>query len=173
MANIYNTRNLTNVKPADAPQSGSGLDICSISSQSKVIHVSGMLVSATPESCFLDARILNVAYLALLYILTPVLRKIITGLKLGIIFLCLSMFLSSTSLLFVINVFAEKIAGAGQCETYFHIGLILHQLPIKTIGVILYYVERKIRAGQLNCWKVLLESGIITMLFSGVFSYYV
>ena len=28
---IYNTRNLTNIKPANAPQSGSGLDIGSIS----------------------------------------------------------------------------------------------------------------------------------------------
>lgn len=79
------------------------------------------------------------------------------------------MLLSSVSLLLANNVFAEKIAADEQFETYFHTGLILHQLPIMTIGVILYYIVRKIRVGQLNCWKVLLESGIITMLVSGAF----
>ena len=62
LAIIQNTRNLTNIKPANAPQSGSGLDIGSISyewqlSQSKVVSVSGMQVSTAPESRFLDARI--------------------------------------------------------------------------------------------------------------------
>ena len=62
LAIIQNTRNLTNIKPANAPQSGSGLDIGSISyewqlSQSKAVSVSGMQVSTAPESRFLDARI--------------------------------------------------------------------------------------------------------------------
>ena len=62
LASVQNTRNLTKVKPANAPQSGSGLDIGSISyewqpSQSKAVSVSGMQVSIAPESRFHYTRI--------------------------------------------------------------------------------------------------------------------
>ena len=110
-----------------------------------------------------------IADLALFYIMTPILWKMITGLKPGIIFLCLSIALSSASLVISNSIFSEQIAVNGQFETYFHTGLIIHQLPIMTIGVILYYVVKKIKVGQLNCWKVLAESGVVTVLFSGVF----
>lgn len=110
-----------------------------------------------------------IADLALFYILTPILRKVITGLKSGIIFFCLFIILSSASLVLANSIFAEQIAMDGQFETYFHTGLILHQLPIMTIGVILYYVLKKIRAGQLNCWIVLVESGVVTVFVSSIF----
>ena len=110
-----------------------------------------------------------IADLALFYILTPLLRKVITGLKSGIFFLCLSIALSSASLVISNSFFAEQIAEDGQFETYFHTGMILHQLPIMIIGVIIYYVVKKIKAGQLNAWKVFVESGAITVLISVIF----
>lgn len=92
-----------------------------------------------------------IADLALFYILTPDLRKFITGLKSGIVFFFLSIILSSVSLVLANNILAEQIAVDDLFEAYFHIGLILRQLPIMTIGVIFYYVVRRIRLGQLNC----------------------
>ena len=94
-----------------------------------------------------------IADLALFYIMTPILRKIITGLKSGIIFLCVSVVLSSVLLVFANNIFAEQIAADGKFEMYFHTHLILHQIPIVTIGVVLYYLIKKIRAGQLSYRK--------------------
>lgn len=38
-----------------------------------------------------------------------------------------------------------------------------------TIGVIIYYVVKKIKAGQLNGWKVFVESGAITVLIFVIF----
>ncbi len=102
-------------------------------------------------------------------ILTIDRRKVIAGLKSGIFFLCLSIDLSSASLVISNSIFAEQIAEDGQFETYFHTGMILHQLPILTIGVIIYYVVKKIKAGQLNGWKVFVKSGAITVLISVIF----
>lgn len=110
-----------------------------------------------------------IADLALFYIMTPILRKIITGLKSGIIFLCVSVVLSSVLLVFANNIFAEQIAADGKFEMYFHTYLILHQIPIVTIGVVLYYLLKKIRAGQLSYRKVLIESGTVTVLILGAF----
>lgn len=110
-----------------------------------------------------------IADLALFYILTPILRKIITGIKSGIIFFCLSAALSSVALIISNNFFAEQFAVDGQLEMYCHTGMILHQLPIMTIGVIIYYVVKKIKVGQLNCWKVFVESLAITALISFIF----
>ena len=110
-----------------------------------------------------------IADLALFYILTPLLRKVITGLKSGIFFLFLSIALSSASLVISNSILAEQIAEDGQFETYFHTGLLLHQLPIMTIGVIIYYVVKKTKAGQLNAWKVFVESGATTVLISVIF----
>ena len=110
-----------------------------------------------------------IADLALFYILTPLLRKVITGLKSGIAFLFLSIILSSASLVISNSFFAEQIAGDGQFETYFHTGLILHQLPIMIMGVIIYYAVKKVKAGQLNGWKVFVESGAITVSVSMIF----
>ena len=110
-----------------------------------------------------------IADLALFYILTPVLRKTITGLKSGIYFFCFSIALSSISLLLANSLLSKQIAMDKQFEMYFHTSLILHQLPTMTIGVILYYVTKGIKEGQLNRWKVLVESGIVTVLISSVF----
>ena len=110
-----------------------------------------------------------VADLALFYILTPALRKIITGLKSGVVFFCLSIALSSASLIFANRIFAEQIAKDVRFEMYFHTGVILHQLPVMTIGVILYYIVKDIRGGRLNCWKVLAKSGAVTAIISGIF----
>lgn len=57
-------------------------------------------------------------------ILTIDRRKVIAGLKSGIFFLCLSIDLSSASLVISNSIFAEQIAEDGQFETYFHTGMI-------------------------------------------------
>lgn len=59
---MQNTRNLTNVKPACAPQSGFGLDIGSISYEFVIKPInggfhSGIPISILPESWFLKAGI--------------------------------------------------------------------------------------------------------------------
>lgn len=105
-----------------------------------------------------------IADLALFYMLVPMLRKMINNLRSSLIAFIGSAVLSSLSLI----IYNAAGGSADQAvQMYFETFFILHQLPVMILGIVLYYLIRKI--GGRNVWKPLVGAGMLVAVIGMVF----
>ncbi|MGN0246640.1 MAG: acyltransferase family protein, partial [Lachnospiraceae bacterium] len=110
-----------------------------------------------------------IADLALFYLLAPLLFKLIKNLKSSVIATLISIVISSLSLVISNQAFASQIATNATYEMYFHTFFILHQLPIMLLGVVLYYLVKLIKNGDISWEKSLFILGLIGICAGGTF----
>ena len=105
-----------------------------------------------------------IADLALFYMLTPVLWRLVRDLRSSLIAFAGSVVLSSVSLI-VYNALGGSTDQS--VKMYFETFFILHQLPVMILGIVLYYLIRGMEGK--NVLKALLGSGVVVAVVGFAF----
>ena len=100
-----------------------------------------------------------IADLALFYMLTPLLWRLIRNLRSSLVAFVVSAFLSSACLI-IYNAYGGSDVQA--VKMYFETFFILHQIPVMILGIVLFYLIQEIEGK--STWKVLAGAGVVVSM---------
>lgn len=105
-----------------------------------------------------------IADLALFYILTPLLWKIVRNLKCCLFLLSCSVIISSSTLILYNNLIDSNNI---LIEMYFNTFIFIHQFPVIMMGITLFYLIKELSCKEL--WNLLFITGIVITSITVIF----
>ena len=110
-----------------------------------------------------------IADLALFYFTAPIIFKFVKGVKSSIVFLFISVVIAIVFTLITNRVFETMITENALYEMYFHTVCFINQLPVMSIGIVLYFLFEYSKKHVVQWGKLLVSATICIFVVTVIF----